>query len=392
MMKEYKNMTQQEQAQWIKQFSEFLANDYANVKAMGEGWRQAFERGLKVLSPMTICVRFVKDARTYMDYERRIQRMAFFIEELRKQVVSVDGKLLASVTSAPQKRRVGRPTKQEAAAYRHEQALKESGKVDAIAQVAGLTPIAQVGDLFEQPAQQPTNPTKPITPIQPVQSKEPTPQTLNSQPSTLNASKSYHLQDIKHLLSGDLQSAVDSIAILRSEAATCSEQAKEAAMEGKPQEEIEKYATLAGQKTEAYENIYRAIDEDLAKKYIRARMCKEDSIEGNKVADVLEITQSYYQKITASDPAFEGKYLAHLASLKEKEERERKQGMTDKDKKKFLKGIRDYFLRKDMKPSEARLKKLEEKMQQAFALGENIEEYQLIYKSEKKIVEDLQNS
>ena len=126
-MKEYKTMSKEEQAQWVVQFSEFLANDYANVKAMGEGWSEAFERGLKVLEPFTICDRFVGAARVYHDYERRVQRMAFFVEELRKQVIAVDGSLLAQAV-APQKRRVGRPTKKEQMAMQQERVLKDSGK------------------------------------------------------------------------------------------------------------------------------------------------------------------------------------------------------------------------------------------------------------------------
>ena len=147
-MKEYRNMESGEQAQWLKAFSDFLANDYANVKAMGSEWQVAFERGLKVLEPFTICERFVSAARVYRDYERRVQRMGFFIEELRKQVIAVDGSLLAQA-AAPQKRRVGRPTKKEQMAMQQERVLKDSGKMDAVMQIAGMK--EQNGTAMELP-------------------------------------------------------------------------------------------------------------------------------------------------------------------------------------------------------------------------------------------------
>lgn len=374
-MKEYKNMNEEEQARWVRQFSDYLGSDYLTMKTKSDGWRAAFERGLTLLEPFTMCKTFVDNSRQFIDYERRIKRMTFFIEELRKQVIEVDGNLLQKLVDSPQKRRRGRPTAAESKAIRHEQALKDSGKIEAVARLAGInTPksdsviqnrasavkaVPQVGNLFEVMAEQ-----RP-----------------EHEPEHEKASR---LQDIKHLLSGELQEAVDNIAIIRSQAATESELAKQAAVAGESQEDVARHAQNAAELTEKYKKLYRAIDEDLARMYISARLWKESVVAGEKREDVLAKTEYYYKKVTSENPTFEGLYLSRLAALKENGDEDGKQGITDKEKKKILKNIRDYFLRKNIKPSEARLQKMEEKMEQVKKLGASTEEYELIYATEKE--------
>ena len=380
-MKEYRNMESGEQTQWLKLFSAFLANDYVVVKAMGDGWIAAFERGLKVLEPMTMCQRFVQDARTYRDFDRRVKRMAFFIEELRKQVLEVDGSLLAKAMAAPPKRRVGRPTKKEQMQKQMENALKASGKIEAMNLVAGKVEENMTGDLFgneelgvrsEEDENQNQNEDQ--------NENENEDQNENEN----EGGKAVRLQDIKGLLSGELQEKVDGLALLRGEAARMSENAKEAALAGKSQDVVAGYAQKAAELTEEVETIYRLIDEDLARKYIRARMCKETIFEGMKREDVLAQTEYYCKKVCEANPAFEGQYIARLAAEQERKDREKKNGMTDKEMKKLVKNVHDYFMRKDVKKSEARLKGMEERMEQLRKLGVNVEDYEAIYNKEKE--------
>ena len=453
-MKEYRNMESGEQAQWLKVFSDFLTNDYANVKAMGEGWHAAFERGLKVLEPFTICERFVSAARVYRDYERRVQRMAFFVEELRKQVIAVDGSLLAQA-AAPQKRRVGRPTKKEQMAMQQERVLKDSGKMDAVMQIAGMKEQngtamelpgngrrlhgeivknggvetvkrdeGMMGDLFND-----NNRDNGITSSR---DNAEISQTSNLQPQTSNLQPANRLQDIKYLLRGELADEVDRIAVVRSQAATESELAKEAALAGKPQSEVEVHAHAAGVLTAEYENIYAMIDKDLAGVYIEARLAKTEMI-GNELREVvMEKTEHYYRKVVESDPAFEGMYLARLANGgrgtgknggKEKaampspdngrrlhgetakndddssrgnreaqgENRESQDGKTakrelSKEEKRMMKNYHDYFYRKDVKPSEARVRKMEEKIEEMKKMGVNVLEFEVILEKERERV------
>ena len=453
-MKEYRNMESGEQAQWLKAFSDFLANDYANVKAMGSEWQVAFERGLKVLEPFTICERFVSAARVYRDYERRVQRMGFFIEELRKQVIAVDGSLLAQA-AAPQKRRVGRPTKKEQMAMQQERVLKDSGKMDAVMQIAGMKEQngtamelpgngrrlhgeivknggvetvkrdeGMMGDLFDD-----NNRDNGITSSR---DNAEISQTSNLQPQTSNLQPANRLQDIKYLLRGELADEVDRIAVVRSQAATESELAKEAALAGKPQSEVEVHAHAAGVLTAEYENIYAMIDKDLAGVYIEARLAKTEMI-GNELREVvMEKTEHYYRKVVESDPAFEGMYLARLANGgrgtgknggKEKaampspdngrrlhgetakngddssrgnreaqgENRESQDGKTakrelSKEEKRMMKNYHDYFYRKDVKPSEARVRKMEEKIEEMKKMGVNVLEFEVILEKERERV------
>lgn len=439
-MKEYRNMESGEQAQWLKVFSDFLANDYANVKAMGSEWQVAFERGLKVLEPFTICERFVSAARVYRDYERRVQRMAFFVEELRKQVIAVDGSLLAQA-AAPQKRRVGRPTKKEQMAMQQERVLKDSGKMDAVMQIAGMKEQngtamelpgngrrlhgeivknggvetvkrdeGMMGDLFGAEIESPDNGRRKAD---------------ADATGTVIGKKANRLQDIKYLLRGELADEVDRIAVVRSQAATESELAKEAALAGKPQSEVEVHAHAAGVLTAEYENIYAMIDKDLAGVYIEARLAKTEMI-GNELREaVMEKTEHYYRKVVESDPAFEGVYLAKLANGgrgngknggKEKAtmpspdngrrlhgetakngddssrgNREAQDGKTakrelSKEEKRMMKNYHDYFYRKDVKPSEARVRKMEEKIEEMKKMGVNVLEFEVILEKERERV------
>lgn len=163
-----------------------------------------------------------------------------------------------------------------------------------------------------------------------------------------------------------------------------SENAKEAALAGKSQDVVAGYAQKAAELTEKVENIYKAIDIELAKKYIRARMCKEQVFEDMRRDDVLARTEYYYKKVVAESELFEGMYISQLAAERERAEREKKNGMTDRELKKLVKNVHDYFMRKDVKKSEARLKGMEERMEQLRKLGVNVEDYEAIYNKEKE--------
>ena len=65
---------------------------------------------------------------------------------------------------------------------------------------------------------------------------------------------------------------------------------------------------------------------------------------------------------------------------------EKKSGLTTKERKRLLKNYHDYFYRKDVKPSEQRIKKMEEKIAHLKELGEEVEDYEVILENERKKV------
>ena len=412
-MKEYRNMQSDEQTQWVMLFSEFLTNDYANVKAQGDGWRESFERGLKVLEPMSMCQQFVKRSRQYRDYDRRIDRMAFFIEELRKQVIAVDGSLLAQA-AAPQKRRRGRPTQAEVIEREKMRMMDESGKMKAVGVVAGVKDSSEsrveslenpkakgdkepelIGDLFNDnkrdnaPISHPSSSSSQDFSSEPSSSRSQDFSSESPSSSSANFSSPHptlSLRDLKPFLSGELQDLVDSVAVLRSEVTIESEKAKDLALKGGSEKEIAAHAQAAAEAEEKVNRIYALVDIEMAKVYIRTRMSKEEKVMGEKRDALLQKAEPYYQKVTASQPTFEGIYLAKLAAEKEKEEKEKKSGLTTKERKRLLKNYHDYFYRKDVKPSEQRIKKMEEKIAHLKELGEEVEDYEVILENERKKV------
>jgi len=145
-----------------------------------------------------------------------------------------------------------------------------------------------------------------------------------------------HLDQLKWLLSPTLQEAVDSVHELRTKAAEAATIAKQMALDGKPEEDIKPFSEDAAKYTEAYEDIYARVDDELARVYARL---KEDttfiaSIKAKNIdpAELRTTLRPYWDKlddagkekvknevvdfIKANDPA--------QAAIREAEEKKRK--------------------------------------------------------------------
>jgi len=157
-------------------------------------------------------------------------------------------------------------------------------------------------------------------------------------------------------------------------------------MSGASQDVVAEFARQAAAMEERRATIYDAIDKDLARVYIRARVADELQVGDDDRAAILQKTEYYYKKVVGADPAFEGVYLTQLAADKELANKENAWGMSKQERRKILKGIHDYFMRRDVKPSESRLKKMRDKIEQARALGENVEGYEAMMKKEEEEV------
>ena len=207
--------------------------------------REAFEQGLDLLSNVVKAKSFVKDSRRFRDYHRRVRQMVTYLQTLDT----------GSAASAPDKRRVGRPTKKEQAEYAELQKKKA----------------------MEEARQSLFPNLKPDTTIQPL--------TYNGIVANPNgesiAATMPNLMQIRPFLSPSLQEQVNTVRELRNEMASKAEQAKtmaeaneKAISQGKSaiytEEEIAALATRATEiESELLPNIYTAVDREMGECYLR---------------------------------------------------------------------------------------------------------------------------
>lgn len=394
-MKDYSNMKESERVEWLELFGKFIAEDYANVKTMGEGWRDGFKRGLCVLEPFTESERFVRDSRQYMDYERRVNRMCFFIEELRRQVIEEEGDVLARAVGPQYSRRRGRPSSESIAEERKAlaQQASDAKKIEALAALSGKrvsvpkqkpSPEVKTGrkeengfDLFSQ-----GEPASTKAPNGANDSQADSASTRQSEPKL-------HLQDVKHLLSADLSEKVNNVALLRGRAATESEIAKNLALGHGSKEEIAAHAAAATKYTNAYMAIFKEVDDELALLYVRTRLDVSAVVQGETRESQLEKCQPYYEKAVNADSAFEGKALLKLQKANEENVLSPEgKPMSKADKAALLHKYRSFFMRKNVKATKERVAKMEKYIEYLKSINEPCEEYEHILAQTLKRLKD----
>lgn len=377
-MKNYKTMQETERTEWLSQFGIFLDNDYSLIKAKNEGWKEAFRRGLSLLEKFTISERFVRESLTYMDFDRRVKRLCYFIEEIRKQVVQAEGDVLARAAGPKYKRRAGRPTAESRAEERRamEQQEADARKLEALSVVSG-TPITTPKNNASKPPV-----TKPQTENIPDLFNQHSEEIINPRSST---APTYHFQDLKHLLPHELQEQVESVAMLRGRAANESELAKMLAQKGAPTEEIASHTRAAADCTDTYMSIYEKVDRALATLYIATRANMSAVIAGETHDSQLAKTKPYYERVKDEDPTFEGKTLLELQKKAEENMTLSPEGkpMSKADKAALLHKYRTFFMRKDTRHTQRRLEKMQEIISYLQSIGESTDEYIQIYNQEK---------
>jgi len=405
----YQSMSSQEQTEWVVKFSRFLVNDYPIILKQGAGWQDAFKRGLEMLKSFTVYQKFIEDSLMFEDFERRIMPFKMYIEDLKQQVIKEDGTLLVAA-SGEKKRGRGRPSKAEMAERENDKRAARSGRMDAVAAVAGMKNLFAENvfgeDINENENE---NENENQTTVEPSLAEKGNERrkTKNERPddnenqfsnslildkklddNENGEEKKYSLQEVKYLLSGELQEEVDRVAMLRQEAAMASEKAKDMALAGKKSDKVAAYAEEAADKTAEYKKVYAKIDAELAEVYIKARMTNGDKVQGSHPrSEVLKHTEWYYRKVVDRDPSFEARCLMRIAAAKKKEEKEKALGMTEKELKRLLKNYHDYFVRTDkIKPSEQKIKNMEEKIAHMKRLGVDTAAYEKILEKERKRV------
>lgn len=307
--------------------------------------REAFEQGLGILENTTKAKSFVKDARRFRDYHRRVRQMVTYLQTFDT----------GSTSSATEKRRVGRPTKQEQAAYaelQKQKALEEAKQ-----------------SLFPN--------MKPDTTVQPL--------TYNGIVANPNgesiAATMPNLMQIRPFLSISLQEQVNTVRVLRNEMAGKAEQAKtmaeaneKAISQGKSaiytEEEIAELATRAVEiGSDLLPAIFTAVDREMGECYLRLSEKTGDPEYIDYVKKTFTIDpqtlrtqfKPFYEKAQSRDPRFAAQVAEKIAN--DRPEVKAARDAAAKHKAEADARIK-YIIRKDKLSTQTRVKGIKERIDQ----------------------------
>ena len=307
--------------------------------------REAFEQGLDLLSNVVKAKSFVKDSRRFRDYHRRVRQMVTYLQTLDT----------GSAASAPDKRRVGRPTKKEQAEYAELQKKKA----------------------MEEARQSLFPNLKPDTTIQPL--------TYNGIVANPNgesiAATMPNLMQIRPFLSPSLQEQVNTVRELRNEMASKAEQAKtmaeaneKAISQGKSaiytEEEIAAFATRATEiESEILPNIYTAVDREMGECYLRLSEKTGDPeyIAYAKKAFTIDPQtlrtqfKPFYEKAQDRDPHFAEAIAEKIANDRPEVKAARDAAAKHKAE---ADALIKYIIRKDKPSTKTRVKGIKERIDQ----------------------------
>lgn len=307
--------------------------------------REAFEQGLNILDGTTKSKSFVKDARRFRDYHRRVRQMVTYLQTLDTGASS----------SATEKRRVGRPTKEEQAAYaelQKQKALEEAKQ-----------------SLFPN--------LKPDTTVQPL--------TYNGIVANPNgesiAATMPNLMQLRPFLSTSLQEQVNTVRDLRSEMASKAEHAKtmaeaneKAISQGKSaiytEDEIAALATRAVEiESDILPEIFKAVDREMGECYLRLSEKTGDPEYIAYVKKTFTIDpqtlrtqfKPFYEKALVRDPRFAEQVAEKIAN--DRPEVKAARDAAAKHKAEADARIK-YILRKDKLSTQTRVKGIKERIDQ----------------------------
>ena len=300
--------------------------------------REAFEEGLTLLDDVVKARGFVRDSRRFKDYHRRVRQLLTYL-----QTLDTTGAQLS------QKRRVGRPTKEEQAYYAQ---LKKQAALQEAKQ-----------SLFPE--------LKPDVSLQPL--------TYNGIVADPNgesiAATMPTLKQIRVFLSARLQEQVNGIRDLRNEMASKAEQAKTMAeaneKAGKAvytEEEIAELATRAVEiESHLLPGIYTAVDREMGEVYLRLSQRTGDPEYIKYVEKTFNIDpqklrtqfKPFYEKAQQRDPLFAQSVADKIAYDRPEVKAAREaaaQHKTEAD------ALIKYICRKDKPSTKARVKGLKERI------------------------------
>lgn len=300
--------------------------------------REAFEQGLTLLEDVTKARGFVRDSRRFKDYHRRVRQLLTYLQTLDTTTAQLS-----------QKRRVGRPTREEQAYYA--QLQKQKALQDA------------QNSLFPE--------LKPDVSLQPL--------TYNGIVADPNgesiAATMPTLKQIRVFLSTRLQEQVNGIRDLRNEMASKAEQAKtmaEANEKAKKtvytEEEIAELATRAVEiESHILPDIYTAVDREMGEVYLRlsqrtgdpeyiAYVEKTFNIDPQKLRTQFK---PFYEKAQERDPLFAQSVADKIAADRPEVKAAREAAAQHKAE---ADALIKYICRKDKPSTKARVKGLKERI------------------------------
>lgn len=208
-LKTFEEMVEQERIEFLSKFKEWGDKSFPELCKYAGAWEscqiKSFEDGLQLLSAFSICREFVNESLMFRDYQRRIERVQYFINLLRKRT-GMD-KIL-TIPSANKEEHITLADK------------KGDGK----------------------------------------------PEDLSKKINEYIPEAPKHISEYIHLLSPDLQMLCNDIQSLRAKYAKHAEMAKELSDKGADEKIIAEHANIAVSTQREIDNIYKAVDIELSQK------------------------------------------------------------------------------------------------------------------------------
>nr|DAH96863.1 MAG TPA: hypothetical protein [Caudoviricetes sp.] len=310
--------------------------------------KDAYEQGLSLLEGASNARSFIENSRKFKDYHRRTRQMIAYLNSYSNSQAN-------AASSATDKRRVGRPTKQEQIEYAELQKKKAMEEAKQ-----SLFPML-----------------KPDTTLQPL--------TYNGIVANPNgesiAATMPNLMQLRPFLSTALQEQVNTVRDLRSEMASKAEQAKtraeaneKAISQGKSavytEDEIAALATRAVEiESDILPEIFKAVDREMGECYLRL---SEKTGDPEYIAYVKKTftvdpqtlrTQfkPFYEKAQSRDPHFAEQVAEKIAN--DRPEVKAARDAAAKHKAEADARIK-YILRKDKPSTQTRVKGIKERIDQ----------------------------
>lgn len=312
-----------------------------NSRMLTSEQRKAFEAGLTLLENTPQAQTFVRDSRRFKDYHRRVRHLLTYLQTTAVTVPDA---------SAFGKRRVGRPTKEEQAAYTAAQKAKALEEAKS--------------SLFPE--------VKPDLSLQPL--------TYNGIVANPNgesiAATMPHLMQIRQFLSPALQERVNTVRDLRNEMASKAEQAKTMTEANeKAGKAIYTEAEIAALATRAVEiesdilpAIYNAVDREMGEVYLRLSQRTGDPEYIKQIEKACNIPpqdlrtqfKPFFEKVQERDPRFADMVAEKIANDRPEVKAQREAAAQHKAE---ADAIIKYIIRKDKPATKARIKGLTERIE-----------------------------
>lgn len=360
----FKDMTSEEQEKFFLDFTNYTAEKLPLLCQMSDAWTDArvkcFEEGLVYLQAFSYCREFVQKTLYWRDFSRRVNRLIFLMDKVRKEISegrsmkTAEGKTIVALEEDKKPKR-GRPSKAKAA--------------KAETQTETQPPSAS-------PAPQPT-----MTPLQQIAAQVAGVERLS-------------LRELSWLLTPELQEEVKKIQLLRATATAESEQAKALAENNVPAEIIKPHTEATVKAMESIQSIYNKVDLELAEVYYR--LSEDNDFGGFKAAwekkggafsGLLEILLPYYDKMGGKE------FGATLKTNDQVKAEKEAQSKVAAERAQKIHTARTYILRDDQALTSDRLKRMKEYLEECRKLEYDkiVELEKAVEIAEKKIEEEIAN-